>query len=69
MEQVDRVNLKRELTDFRKNGVLLTIGGKAVEPGDRLVDLLLSEKGCTYMRNYVYTNSGISEIQFQKIKI
>ena len=53
MENEDyRAALKAELLGLKENGVSFSLNGKIVEPGERLVDQLLTDKDCTYMRNY-----------------
>ena len=48
----------------QKGGILLKR-----EPDDTLVDMLLAEDNCTYMRNYVFQGKDIVEINFDKIKL
>lgn len=61
--------LKAELLGLKENGVSFTLDGKAVEPGDRLIDKLLTTKGCTYMRNYQFRDGRIIAIEFDKVRL
>lgn len=63
----DRKPLLRELYALNNEGVSLLVEGRKVRPGARLVDTLLGESGCTYMRNYRYENGKVVEINFNKI--
>ncbi len=61
--------LKKELTELTQNGVRLSLNGYNVEPGDSLVNLLLAENGCTYMRSYEFKGGKVVGISFEKIKL
>lgn len=66
---MDKAVLKKELEDFGERGVRFSLDGMPVEPDDTLVDMLLAEDNCTYMRNYVFQGKDIVEINFDKIKL
>ena len=66
---IDKAVLKKELEDFEERGVKFSLDGIPVEPDDTLVDMLLAEDDCTYMRNYVFQGKEIVEINFDKIKL
>ena len=65
----DKAVLKKELTEFEERGVKFSLDGIPIEPDDELVDMLLAEDNCTYMRNYVFQGKDIVEINFDKIKL
>ena len=67
--EFDKAVLKKELTDFGEQGVKFSLDGVPVEPDDELVEMLLAEDDCTYMRNYVFQGKDIVEINFDKIKL
>lgn len=67
--ELDKTALKKELEDFGEQGVRFSVEGTPVEPGDGLVDMLLADENCTYMRNYVFKDEKIVEINFDKIKL
>ncbi len=69
MEELDKAALKKELEDFEKNGVKFLMDGNPIETGENLVDILLGDEDCTYMRNYVFKGAKIVEIGFNKIKL
>lgn len=69
MEEQEKAALKKELDDFEKNGVKFLMDGYPVEPSENLVDILLGDEDCTYMRNYVFKGAKIVEIGFNKIKL
>lgn len=69
MEEQEKAALKKELDDFEKKGVKFLLEGSPIEPGDNLVDMLLGDEDCTYMRNYVFKGARIVEIGFNKIKL
>lgn len=69
MEELDKAALKKELEDFEKNGVKFLMDGNPIEKGENLVDILLGDEDCTYMRNYVFKGAKIVEIGFNKIKL
>lgn len=64
-----RSALKEELLNLKESGVSFLIDGAEVEPGDSLVDRLLSENGYTYMRNYEFKGGKLVEIEFEKINL
>ncbi len=64
-----RAALKKELLSLRESGVSLIVDGAQVEPEDCLVDRLLAENGCTYMRNYEFKGGKLVEIEFEKINL
>ncbi len=66
---IDKAVLKKELESFEERGVKFSLDGMPVEPDDTLVDMLLAEDDCTYMRNYVFQGKNIVEINFDKIKL
>ena len=54
MENEDyRAALKAELLGLKENGVSFSLNGKIVEPGERLVDQLLTDKDCTDRKSVV----------------
>ncbi|MGN0374141.1 MAG: hypothetical protein ACI4EN_01470 [Butyrivibrio sp.] len=67
--ELDKTALRKELEDFGERGVRFSVEGQPVEPDDRLVDMLLADESCTYMRNYVFKGGRIVEINFDKIKL
>ena len=69
MKEQEKAALKKELDDFEKNGVKFLFEGSHVESGENLVDMLLGDEDCTYMRNYVFKGAKIVEIGFNKIKL
>lgn len=69
MEELRRTELSKELVEFEKQGVKFSVGGTPMETEEGLVDLLLADDNCTYMRNYVFQGEKIVEINFDKIKI
>ena len=69
MEKQEKAILKKELEDFSNNGVVFYMDGNPVEAGEALVDMLLGDEDCTYMRNYVFKGAKIVEIGFNKIKL
>lgn len=69
MEKQEKAALKKELEDFSNNGVAFYMDGNPVEAGESLVDMLLGDEDCTYMRNYVFKGAKIVEIGFNKIKL
>ncbi len=69
MEELRKTELSNELVEFEKQGVKFSVGGLPIESKEGLVDLLLSDDSCTYMRNYVFQGEKIVEINFDKIKI
>lgn len=64
-----RSALKEELLSLRESGVSFLMDGAEVEPGDCLVDRLLDENDCTYMRNYEFKGGKLVEIEFEKISL
>ena len=66
---MDKAVLKKELKDFGERGVRFSLDGMPIEPDDTLVDMLLAEDNCTYMRNYVFQGKDIVEINFDKINL
>ena len=69
MEEQKKAALKKELEDFSNNGVSFYMDGNPIEAGENLVDMLLGDEDCTYMRNYVFKGAKIVEIGFNKIKL
>lgn len=69
MEELRRTELNKELVEFEKQGVKFSVAGIPMETEEGLVDLLLADDNCTYMRNYVFQGEKIVEINFDKIKI
>ncbi len=69
MEELRKTELSKELAELEKQGVKFSLSGLPVSPMEGLVDLLLSDDDCTYMRNYVFQGDRIVEINFDKIKI
>ncbi|MBD5158136.1 MAG: hypothetical protein HDT13_10965 [Butyrivibrio sp.] len=61
--------LKEELLSLRESGVTFRVDGVEVEPEDCLVDRLLDESDCTYMRNYEFKGGKLVEIEFEKINL
>lgn len=62
-------SLKNELLCLKESGVSFRVDGVEVEPEDSLVDRLLAENGCTYMRNYQFKGGKLVEIEFEKISL
>lgn len=69
MEEQKKAALKKELEDFSNNGVAFFMDGNPIEAGENLVEMLLGDEDCTYMRNYVFKGAKIVEIGFNKIKL
>lgn len=64
-----RLALNEELLGFRERGVSFSVNGRDVQPEDGLVDMLLADTDCTYMRNYQFKGSKIVKIDFNRIKL
>ncbi len=64
-----RAALKAELLGLKEKGVSFSLDGKIVEPEDRLVDMLLAESDCTYMRNYQFKGGKVVKIEFDKVRL
>ncbi len=69
MEEQKKAALKKELENFSNNGVVFYMEGNPIEAGESLVEMLLGDEDCTYMRNYVFKGATIVEIGFNKIKL
>jgi hypothetical protein len=69
MEEQKKAALKKELENFSNNGVVFYMEGNPIEAGESLVEMLLGDEDCTYMRNYVFKGAKIVEIGFNKIKL
>lgn len=69
MEELRKAELNKELAEFEKQGVRFSVNGRPIESDEGLVDLLLADDNCTYMRNYVFQGEKIVEINFDKIKL
>lgn len=64
-----RSALKEELLGLKENGVTFRVNGDEVEPEDGLIDMLLNENDCIYMRNYEFKGGKLVEIEFEKINL
>ena len=64
-----RKTLSRELQSFSESGVHFSVNGREVRPDEGLVDMLLAEDDCTYMRNYKFRGGRIAAIEFDKISL
>ena len=65
----DKASLTNELKELRNNGVLLTLEGNPVTSEEHLAELIIAEKECTYMREYVFQDNKVVEIDFGKISL
>ena len=65
----DKASLTNELKELRNNGVLLTLEGNPVTSEEQLAELIVAEKECTYMREYVFQDNRVVEIDFGKISL
>ena len=63
----DKASLTNELKELRNNGVLLMLEGNPVISEEHLAELIVAEKECTYMREYVFQDNKVVEIDFGKI--
>lgn len=62
--------LCRELNDYKKAGISVTVEGVNVEINRKLADMLLCEGPCTYMRNYSFDENGkITAVEFGTVII
>ena len=65
----DKASLTSELKKLRSSGVLLTLEGNPVTSEEHLAELIIAEKECTYMRDYVFQDKKVVEIDFDKITL
>ena len=63
----DKASLTNELKELRNNGVLLTLEGNPVTSEEHLAELIIAENECTYMREYIFQDNRVVEIDFDKI--
>lgn len=64
-----RTALSKELLEYSENGVSFSVDGMKVRPEDGLIDMLLAESDCTYMRNYQFKGGKIVKIEFDKVNL
>ncbi len=65
----DKTSLTNEFKELRKKGVLLKVEGNTGISEENLAELILSEGECTYMREYVFRDNKVVEIDFGKISL
>ena len=64
-----RRELKTELLSYRQNGIYLSVEGVPRLPDDEMVELILGEDECTYMRDYRFKGGEIVGINFNRIRL
>lgn len=66
-KESDKKALRDELVSLKGQGIRIMYEGKEVEADEPFVNMLLGDSGCTYMRNYVFKNSKVVEVEFGRI--
>lgn len=64
-----RISLIKEFREYNRQGVKLCIRGREIGSEPELADLILNERGFTYMRNYEYEDGKIVKIEFDKVRL
>ena len=64
------VMLCSELSQYRRDGISVTVGGYQASVNRRLTDMLLREGPCTYMRSYSFDEMGkVTGVEFQCVRL